>query len=321
MRNYWIRILAGAVGIFAIGMALITGFRAMKSKVTTTFNSTDPIPIPLVGLLPFRVDDAKLGSLSRVEFLRHDPEHLSGVRVLVKLADSVGPDRLRECVLVVDDVERINDRTTFRCAPIGGIPAGAEEFGTVRVQGMPDSFPLFLPTKVVADLRRTEIRLDHNGLHVNSIPDPVHAAMEAKADSLREALGDRIEARSDSVDDLRSRADELEDSSARLGAAQRRVVERQADSARTAMRAMIDRMKADEARLGAVERMGEFSPEQVDSLARMGRRIADSVLGEVARQLQQARLQVEGQGAAATGTGAPAVPRVSVEAPPPPPRP
>ncbi|MBK9068637.1 MAG: hypothetical protein IPL76_17475 [Gemmatimonadetes bacterium] len=321
MRNYWIRILAGAVGIFAIGMALITGFRAMKSKVTTTFNSTDPIPIPLVGLLPFRLDDAKLGSLSRVEFLRHDPEHLSGVRVLVKLADSVGPDRLRACVLVVDDVERINDRTTFRCAPIGAIPAGAEEFGTVRVQGMPDSFPLFLPTKVVADLRRTEIRLDHNGLHVNSIPDPVHAAMEAKADSLREALGDRIEARSDSVDDLRSRADELEDSSASLGAAQRRVVERQADSARTAMRAMIDRMKADEARLGAVERMGEFSPEQVDSLARMGRRIADSVLGEVARQLQQARLQVEGQGAAATGTGAPAVPRVSVEAPPPPPRP
>ena len=89
--------------------------------------------------------------------------------------------------------------------------------GTVRVQGMPDSFPLFLPTKVAADLRRTEIRLDHNGLHVNSIPDPVHAAMEAKADSLREALGDRIEARSDSVDDLRSRADELEAKLAQSG--------------------------------------------------------------------------------------------------------
>ncbi len=321
MRNYWIRIVAGAVGIFAIGMALITGFRAMKSKVTSTFNSTDPIPIPLIGLLPFRVDDSKLGSLSRVEFLRHDPEHLSGVRVLVKLADSVGPDRLRTCVLVVDDVERINDQTTFRCAPIGGVPPGAEQFGTVRVQGMPDSFPLFLPTKVVADLRRTEIRLDHSGLHVNSIPDPVHAAMEAKADSLRGALSERIDARSDSVDELRSRADELEDSSASLGAAQRRVVQQRADSARTAMRAMIDRMKADEARMGAVERMGDLSPEQVDSLARMGRHLADSVMGEVARQLQQARLQLEREGAAAAGVGAPGSARVGVEAPPPPPRP
>ncbi len=321
MRNYWIRIFAGAVGVFAIGMALITGFRAMKSKVTSTFNSTDPIPIPLIGLLPFRVDDSKLGSLSRVEFLRQDPEHLSGVRVLVKLADSVGPDRLRQCVFVVDDVERINDRTTFRCAPAGGAPAGAEEFGTVRLQGMPDSFPLFLPVKVVADLRRTEIRLDHNGLHVNSIPDPVHAAMEAKVDSLREALGDRIEARSDSVDDLRSRADELEDSSASLGAAQRRVVQRRADSARTAMRAMIDRMKADEARLGAVEHMGGLPPEQVDSLARLGHRIADSVMGEVARQLQQARVQLEREGVAATATGAPASTTVGAPAPPAPPRP
>ena len=66
MRNYWLKILLSALGIFAIGMVLITGFRGLKTKVTTTLNSSDPIPIPLIGLIPFRIDSNKLGSVSRV---------------------------------------------------------------------------------------------------------------------------------------------------------------------------------------------------------------------------------------------------------------
>ena len=115
MRNYWLKILLSALGIFAVGMVIVTGLRSLKSKVTTTLNSSDPIPIPLIGLVPFRLDSDKLGSVSRVEFLRSDPEHVAGVRVVVKLADSVSIDRLRSCEISLDDADKINERTTFRC--------------------------------------------------------------------------------------------------------------------------------------------------------------------------------------------------------------
>ena len=87
MRNYWLKIVFGALGIFAVGMVLVSGFRHLKVSVNQAINSSDPIQIPLIGLIPFRLDDQKLGSLSLVEFLRSDPEHVSGVRVVVKLAE------------------------------------------------------------------------------------------------------------------------------------------------------------------------------------------------------------------------------------------
>lgn len=325
MRNYWFRIFAGAFGIFAVGMLIVTGFRRLKHEVTSTINSTDPIPIPLVGLLPFRVDNDKLGSLRRVEFLRQDPEHFSGVRVVVKLSDSVSATRFEQCRFVVDDVEHINDRTTFKCESAGTVPAGLEPFGEVEVQGHAEPFPLYLPGPVVAELRRTVIRLDHGGLHVNTTPDPARVAMEARLDSLRDAIEARVDARSDSVDELRDRADALEDSSASLPAGPRRLTQRQADSVRTLMRATIDRMKSDEARLQALKHLPDFGGGvNADSVALSARRMTDSIMQAVQMELQRAGVGSPGA-AASTTPGQPALPPVkpaagatAVEAPAPP---
>lgn len=310
MRNYWIKIIGGAFGIFVVGMLVITGIKSVKVKVNSTINSSDPIRIPLIGLIPFRVDSDKLGSLRRVELLRQSPESFSGVRVLVKLADSVSPDRLRSCVLVVDDVQHLNERSTFRCQAPGTALAGVEQFGTVVLQGLPDSFPLMLPSGAVADIRRTMIHMDGSGIHVKSTPDPARVALEARLEAMRSLLDGRIDARSDSVDELRGLADELEDSAATLGAGPRRRLQRSADSARAEMRAVMDRMKADEVRLEAVNNMNDISPLEVDSLARASRQIGDSVRQIVARELQRAAMELErAQGApAATVVGAPAPP-------------
>jgi len=292
MRNYWLKILGGAFGIFAVGMLLITAFRGVRSKVTSTLNSSDPIPIPLVGLVPFRLDDSRLGSLTRLEFLRSDPEHVSGVRVLVKLADTVGLERLRSCQLTVDDVEGINERTTFRCVTPGGHLADFEPFGTVVIRGRGDSFPLLLPRKTVTELRGTTIRLDHDGLHVEGPRKRLGIALAARTDSIRDALDARIDARADSVDDLRDQAEALEDSSTNLGSVERRRVQRSADSVRAAMRAMVDRMKADEGRLKALDEVAGLTPEQIDSLSRLGAQIRDSVRLAVARELQRVQAEV-----------------------------
>lgn len=310
MRNYWVKIIGKAFGIFVVGMLVITGVRSVKSSVNSTINSSDPISIPLIGLIPFRVDNDKLGSLRRVELLRESPEAFSGVRVLVKLADSVSPERLRSCVLVVDDIQHLNERSTFRCQAPGAELAGVEQFGSVVLQGLSDSFPLLLPSGAVADIRRTMIHMDGSGIHVKSTPDPARVALEARLDSMRNLLDARVEARSDSVDDLRELADELEDSAATLAAAPRRGLQRRADSTRAEMRAVMDRMKADEVRLEAVNGMSAFSPLEVDSLARANRQLGDSVRQIVARELQRAAIELErSQGApASTVVGAPAAP-------------
>lgn len=293
MRNYWLKIAASALGIFAVGMLAISGFRSVKGTVTRKLNSNDPIPIPVIGLVPFRLGTEKLGSVSRVEFLRSDPEHVSGVRVLVKLADSIQPGRLGSCQLALDDVDNIGDRTTFRCESTPGAVAGLEPFGVLVIKNSGDSFPLLLPARAVADLRATRIRLGSHGIQVDGPRDTAHEAFMARTDSMRAELETRVEARTDSVDSLRDIATELEDSSADAPALERRKLQRSADSVRTLMRSMLDRLKADEARLNALEQVSGLSPAERDSLARLGGMLSDSVQGIVARELRRAALEIE----------------------------
>jgi len=293
MRNYWLKIAVSAIGIFAVGMLAITGFRSVKGKVTQAINSSDPIPIPVIGLVPFRLDSEKLGSISRVEFLRSDPEHVSGVRVLVKLADSVTSARLSNCQLALDDVDNIGDKTTFRCEPNTGPVAGLEQFGVLVIKNSSDTFPLLLPAKAVADLRATQIHFDRHGVNVSSAKDTLQEAMAAHTDSLRADLEAQVEARTDSVDSLKDLAAELEDSASNVPAAARRKVQQSADSVRAVMRAMVDRLEADEARLGALEEVSGLSPAERDSLATMGPALRDSIQRIVARELQKAQVQIQ----------------------------
>lgn len=310
MRNYWLKIIARAVGIFAVGMIIVTGFRSLRTKVTTTLGSTDPISIPLIGLIPFQLEESRLGRVNRVELLRSDPEHVAGVRVLVKLADTIGADRLRSCRLVVDNVDKLGNETRFRCLVEGGDATGLEEFGTVVIKGSGEAFPLLLPSKAAEELKGTAFRLTKHGFHVESPRDRMGEVIAASTDSIHEALDDRISARSDSADALRERAEALEDSSNTLSARDRRRVQRSADSVRTLMRAMVDRMKGDEARMEAFHAVAGLSPEEIDSLSRLGPRIADSVRYVVARELQRVQAEIMR-----------AQTEVRVEAPPTPPSP
>lgn len=307
MRNYWLKIFAGALGIFAVGMLGITGFRKARGKVIDTINSTDPIPIPVMGVVPFRLDNQKLGSVSQVEFTRDDPERVSGVRVLIKLADSVRPERLGQCQLALDNVDNIGDHTTFRCESTTGPVAGLEPFGVVVIKNSTDTFPLLLPAKAVADLRATHIRINGHGVSVSSGGDQASDMIAARTDAMRGELESRVNARGDSIDELKDLSSELEDSASSLPAAQRRKVQRSADSVRALMRSMVDRMKVDEARLNALEEVSALSPAERDSLARLGPMFQDSIRRMVARELEQVQIELQGaRGRAAESRGAPA---------------
>ncbi len=61
-----------------------------------------PITIPLA-FIPFKVDGKDLGTLSRLQILRSSPKQVEAVNFRVKLADSIGDERLSQCILVAGD--------------------------------------------------------------------------------------------------------------------------------------------------------------------------------------------------------------------------
>jgi hypothetical protein len=278
MKNYWIKIALGALAVFVCGMVVITIVRKARAKITDTIEGTDPIPLP-VAFLPFRLEGTKLGSLDKVVLLRDQPDQVSGVRVVVALTDTVHAEKFHDCLLVVDDVEHINEKSSFRCERGDTTGSQLAQFGYVRFKDSNDSVPLLLPAHSVEELKKLRFNLSRHGFSVTSAED-----------SLADAVESRMDARSDSVDELRDLADQFEDSAAQAPQVQRPKLQRKADSVRVVMRAMVDRMKADEAQLDALRNSDGIN---LDSAAVDGRRLADSIKREVDRELKRSGVRTK----------------------------
>lgn len=154
MTRYWIKIVLGAILIFAVGMAGWYGLRKGVSTVHTVFETADPISIPLK-FVTFRVDGAALGRLEQLKLLRAAPKSITSVEVTVRLDSAATAERLRGCTMRIDDVEHMDDETTFVCvtADNPGASGAFEPFGQVLVQGTDIVLPLLLPTAAVKDFQ------------------------------------------------------------------------------------------------------------------------------------------------------------------------
>src|SRR6478736_8149286 len=100
MRNVWLRIGLGAFAIFLVGMMAKKIWEVGKDKVISTFDSADPIGIPLMGIVPFQLGAARLGDLRRVTLLRDAPDHIIGVNVVARLSDSATVEPFKECAFL-----------------------------------------------------------------------------------------------------------------------------------------------------------------------------------------------------------------------------
>src|SRR2546427_11374648 len=96
MRNYWVRIMVGALIIFAIGMVGVTLVRRGMVKVNDVVHGSGPISLP-IAFIPFEIDGNKLGKLDRVVLERSAPKKISSVRVDVNLAASLVEQGLGQC--------------------------------------------------------------------------------------------------------------------------------------------------------------------------------------------------------------------------------
>ena len=162
MRNYWLKIVLGALVIFVVGMVIARGISKGSDAVHQIAEGAGPISIPLPGFVPFSLDGARLGSVRRITMYRSAPKLPSSFNVSVQLADSVPTDRLARCIIMLDTREsgsrgsfNINGETAFRCLTTADT-AGMNlvPFGTINLRSRPDSFPVLVPRQVIEDLHR-----------------------------------------------------------------------------------------------------------------------------------------------------------------------
>jgi hypothetical protein len=214
MRTYWLRILLGAAGIFAVGMLIVTAVRATRSRVRSVAESSESITIPLP-FVPFRVDGARLGTFERIVLNRDAPEDLRSVDLHVDLGSTEAVARIQQCKGIFADVRdgansdgKTLTNARFACVHDDSAQAELEQFGLVYFVPGDHTTPLLVPPEMAAHLRREMIQMrarrgdDSMAVRAESIATEA----ERTADSIGEAashLADSItqfhERRADSI--------------------------------------------------------------------------------------------------------------------------
>jgi hypothetical protein len=185
MRNYWLRILFGAVVIFSVGMVGVTLARQGIHRVRGVVEGSGPITVP-VTFLPFRLDGERIGTIQRIRINRLAPKAVSSVNILVRLADSVPSSRLEPCLLVAEGFERLNSETTVTCStPQDTVDEDLTVVGDIVTERDGHSFKLFMPRDAIRELTDSEV--------VFVGEDSLAAAAEHLTDSILETKRPTLE--------------------------------------------------------------------------------------------------------------------------------
>ncbi len=215
MRNYWLKILLGALGVFAVGMIGVSLVRGGIAKVHRVVEGDGPITIPL-GLIPFVLSGERLGKLDRVTLHRESPSRVSAVELEIDLSDSLLAQGLSGCRLAAnfegDNTGRgVNIRVgrgregAFHCVTEDSVPPDLVEYGVAILRPGDVEVPLLLPTDVVSELQSLEFAIDSAKA---ARGDTIAGVQVPNADSIRAEVARQLE----KVDSIRSSTRRLSDS-------------------------------------------------------------------------------------------------------------
>ena len=242
MRSYWLRILLGALAVFAIGRVGVTMIRRGRAKVTEVMAGTGPLTIPLP-FVPFQLDGNKLGMVEQLVVNRNAPKKVSSVDLQVKLDDSLLVQGLAGCRLAAnlesdstkpDDVNihvnRMGEKAFFFCAKGD---SGLVPFGTVTLEPGHVSVPLLVPTSLAETLQ--------NGRWGDETADSADVMAERA-----ESIADAAEAMADSIHEVQrdSRREQVREIKSRMADSLRAEGRRRADSVHRALARMADSLHA-----------------------------------------------------------------------------
>jgi len=191
MKAYWTRIVLGAFVVFGVGLVVWFAVTRAKEQVHVVVESARPITIPIpFSIIPFRVDGEKYGAVHHVTFHRDAPKSVDRIVVQVKLADSVDAAQFKDCLLSLENVDNIDEHTTFDCLKRDTADTGLVQFGEVQLDPSGLMVPLLLTKSDVADLRHTdEIVLEQEQARMQAAEaewagDSARMAAEGLADSI-----------------------------------------------------------------------------------------------------------------------------------------
>lgn len=125
MRSLWAKIGLGAVGVFGVGMLLITVAREAKSAVKSALNDAFQNTVQGAALasapkeMPFRLDGTDLGLIRRLAITRQAKGDLPDVNLEVSLPDAGSAGRIRACDLVPAKGRDFSFERGFRCSRPG----------------------------------------------------------------------------------------------------------------------------------------------------------------------------------------------------------
>jgi hypothetical protein len=243
MRTYWLRILLGALAVFAVGMIGITFARRTRDSVTAVVTGSGPLSIPLP-FVPFELEGNKLGRLERLVVNREAPKKVSSVDLEVKLDDSLLVQGLAGCRLAANlesdssksgDINfrshRLEDRAFFFCAKSD---SGLVEFGTVKLAPGDVTVPLLVPLSLAEQMRAGNWG-DHDTADSADVlaerAESLAGMAEEAADSIAELAGQRAAASARAM-------------GSRLGDSLRAAGKMRAESLHAALGRMADSLKA-----------------------------------------------------------------------------
>lgn len=198
MRSYWIKIVAGAVLIFAVGMIIRSLFRSVKHGVEYVSDGTGPITTPLL-FVPFELGGHRAGTFRGLTIYRDSTQKPSSVTLTVALRDSVTAEDVSRCILaLLPSATGDYNPTSYQClTPTDTAGKGLAQFGLLRLRSSDDSFPLFAPLRDIDELRSNWEPRMHSA----------DSAQQFMNDSMREAIQSQIEstmsAARDQADSLR----------------------------------------------------------------------------------------------------------------------
>jgi hypothetical protein len=195
MRNYWLRIILGAVAVFCVGMVGVTLARQGIGHVRGVVEGSGPISVP-VPFLPFKLDGEKIGTIQRIKINRNAPNQVRSVDVTVHLADSVSPGRLDPCILVAQGYQDINSETTVLCSDAEDtIGEDLTAVGAVNLSRTNRSFRLYMPREDLRELTDSEVVFvgEDSAAPLGRRTDSIINAAERLTDSMLETKRPTLE--------------------------------------------------------------------------------------------------------------------------------
>lgn len=147
MKAYWTKIALGALGIFVLGMVLISAGRHGVEHAREAIQNSTLRLASADG--PFLVDGRRLGKLSGLQVLPGESEGIPRIELAVHLDPNVVQADLGDCVLVVPENQKLGENGLQCMASADAGQADLVQIGSVRIEPSGEVLSLEIPRSML----------------------------------------------------------------------------------------------------------------------------------------------------------------------------